>query len=145
MSRHPLPRRVGRVPRQDGFALVAAVFLIVVLAAVGAFAVQVAMSDSQGGNLEVLETGTQAAADAGIGYAAGLALGAAGTCRANSTLRLTQGLGFTIQLGCIRTQHVIGPKTYYAYALTAAASSGTYGRPDYVARTATRTVTSAPP
>jgi len=145
MSISPLQSRAGRRPRQDGFSLVAAVFLIVVLAAVGAFAVQVATSQYQGGNLQILEARAQAAADAGIGYAAGVVL-AAGTCP-SSPLTLTQGTltGFVDRLTCSQTTHVIGGTSYYAYALTSTASSGIYGRPDYVARTATRNVTNAQP
>jgi MSHA biogenesis protein MshP len=147
----PLQGRGRR--RQNGFSLVAAVFLIVVLAALGTFAVQVAMSQYQSGNVHLLERRAQAAADAGVGYAASLALSPAGTCRPNRTLRLTQATlaGFVIKLTCVRTTHQIqsltppSPRTYYAYALSSTALYGTYGQPDYVARTVTRTVTNAPP
>lgn len=136
---------------QAGFSLVAAVFLIVVLAALAAFAVQVAMSQAQGANTELLQAQAQAAAQTGIEYGANIALQspAPGTCRANTTLRLNQpGLaGFVVTLGCVRTSHQIGagPTTYYAYALTSSASHGSYGSADYVARKVTRNVTDAPP
>lgn len=136
---------------QAGFSLVAAVFLIVVLAALAAFAVQVAMSQAQGANMELLQAQAQAAAQTGIEYGANIALQspAPGTCRANTTLRLNQpGLaGFVVTLSCVRTTHQIGagPTTYYAYALTSSASHGSYGSTDYVARKVTRNVTDAPP
>lgn len=135
-------------PRQRGFSLIAAVFLIVVLAALGTFAVQVAMSQYQSGNVELLEAQAQAAANSGIGYAADLALSPAGTCRANSLLptqRRGPLAGFVIKLTCIRTSHQISGTPYYAYALTSNASYGTYGQPNYVARSAARNVTKAPP
>ena len=58
-------RRRGCARRQDGFSLVAAIFLIVVLAALGAFAVQIAMTQYQAASVEMLEARTQAAAEAG--------------------------------------------------------------------------------
>lgn len=134
---------------QGGFSLVAAVFLIVVLAGLAAFAVQVTMTQSAGANTEVLEAQAQAAAAAGIEYGSNLALQPPNTCRASTTLRLNQpGLsGFVVIVGCQRTTHQIGagPTTYDAYALTSSASHGTYGSSDYVARRMTRNVTNAPP
>lgn len=137
--------------RQAGFSLVAAVFLIVVLAALAAFAVQVTMSQAQGASMQLLTAQAEAAAQAGIEYGANLALQtpAPGTCRASTTLRLTQpGLsGFVVIVSCVRTSHQIGagPTTYYAYALASSASHGTYGSSDYVARKVTRNLTNAPP
>ena len=148
MSSSPCPFRAKPAVRQDGFSLIAAVFLIVVLAALGAFAVRVAMSQYQSASLEPLEARTQAAANTGIGYAAGLALGPAGTCSANS---LAPVAGFVVRLTCVRTTHQMNtgsppsPTPYFGYALSSSASHGTYGQPNYVARTVTRNVTNAPP
>jgi MSHA biogenesis protein MshP len=141
--------------RQAGFSLVAAIFLIVVLAALGTFAVQVAMTQQQGANLELLEARAQAAAAAGIEYGANMALQRPSpVCTASKTLRLTQGAlaGFVVTVTCAATApHQIYSGTpptatsYTVYALGATATSGGYGRPDYVARTVTRNVTHAPP
>jgi MSHA biogenesis protein MshP len=141
--------------RQAGFSLVAAVFLIVVLAALGAFVVQIAMTQYQGADLEVLGARAQAAAEAGIGYGATRALTTPPTCRnPYRPLNLTQGAlaGFVVTVTCNATSpHQIysgtppTPQNYVVYALTATASYGAYGRPDYVARRATRNVTPAPP
>jgi len=136
----------GPTARQGGFALVAAIFLIVVLAALGTFAVRVAMAQYQSASEQLLEARAQAAAEAGIEYGSNQALIAA-RC-ANRRLSLTQGLaGFVVTVTCSSTQHQVGtpPTTKMVYALTATASYGTYGRPDYVARTVTRNVTNAPP
>lgn len=142
-------RRQRCAARQAGFSLVAAVFLIVILAALAAFAVQVTMTQSAGANTELLEAQAQAAAAAGIEYGANLALQPPGVCRATTTLRPNQpGLsGFVVTVRCLRTSHQIGagPTTYYAYALTSSASHGSYGSSDYVARKITRNVTNAPP
>lgn len=138
----------GPAGRQAGFSLVAAIFLIVVLAALGAFAVQVAMAQYQGSNVELLEARAQSAAEAGVGYGATLAR-TNGTCNSsNPPLTLTRGAlaGFVVTMSCSPTTQAIGagPTTYDAYAVTATATYGSYGQPDYVARRVTR-VTNAPP
>ena len=145
-------RPSGRGGRQAGFTLIAAIFLIVVLATLGAFAVQVAMTQYQAADTALLEARARAAAEAGIGYGATRAR-TASICANSKTLNLTQGAlaGFTVTVTCAATTHQIysgAPPTatsYQAYALAATASSGTYGKPDYVARTVTRNITNAPP
>jgi MSHA biogenesis protein MshP len=137
----------GPAARQAGFSLVAAIFLIVVLAALGTFAVQVAMARYQGANTQLLEARAQAAAEAGIGYGATLAR-TASTCNSSAPpLNLTGTLaGFVVTVSCSPTTQQIGtsPATYEAYALTATATHGSYGQSNYVARTVTA-VTNAPP
>lgn len=136
-----------RAARQAGFSLVAAIFLIVVLAALGAFAVQVAMTQYQGANVELLEAGAQAAAEAGIGYGATMAR-TTSACPISNPTDLTLA-GFVVAVTCTQTTHQIysgaNPTPYPVYALAATASYGTYGEPDYVARTVTQNVTTAPP
>jgi MSHA biogenesis protein MshP len=142
-------------PREGGFSLVAAIFLIVVLATLAGFAVRVAMSQYQGGNLELLEARAQAAADSGIEYAANRALRVVGWCAAPTSpppLRLnTTGLrGYVIQVSCVPSPgHMISPPpagtAYTVYELTSTATYGTYGQPGYVSRTVRRNVTLAPP
>ncbi|HUN71492.1 MAG TPA: hypothetical protein VMU52_04215 [Steroidobacteraceae bacterium] len=143
----------GRAGRQSGFSLVAAIFLIVVLAALGAFAVQVAMSQYQSSTSELLQARAQAAAQAGIEYEANLALHRVpASCLAANTLNLTATAGalagFVVKVACSSTTHQIYtggvPQNYTVYALAATASKGTYGAQDYVARTVTRNVTNAP-
>jgi MSHA biogenesis protein MshP len=145
----------GCAAGQAGFSLVAAIFLIVVLAALGAFAVQIAMSQYQSATSELLQARAQAAAEAGLEYEANLALQRVpASCLATNTLNLTRGAltGFVVELACSSTpQHrIYSPVTstwtsYTVYALAATATKGTYGAQDYVARTVTRNVTNAPP
>lgn len=157
MSGHPRGAR-GRAPGQAGFSLVMVIFLIVVLAALAAFAVQIAMAQYQAADVELLEARAQAAADAGIEWGANLTLHAspvvfcAGAAPASKTFTLAQGAlkGFAVTVACTSTQHQIytgAPPTakyYEVYALTSTATYGSYGGPDYVARTVTRNVTTAP-
>jgi len=148
----PLPSSYPDSARkQGGFSLIAAVFLIVVLAALGAFAVQVAMTQYQTSNAELLESRVEVAAETGIEYGAYLALQAPANCAPAAPLPLSQGTltGYIVTVNCNQTTHQIGMPpavtTVSIYALKASASFGTYGKPDYVARTVTRNVTTAPP
>lgn len=134
--------------KQSGFSLVAAVFLIVVLAALGAFAVQVAMTQYQTADVELLEARAQAAAETGIEYGAYLALQSAPSCVPSTPpMNLTQGAlaGYVVTVTCRATSHQVAAGTKWVYTLAATASYGTYGHPDYVARSVTRNVTTAPP
>lgn len=149
----------GRGARQAGFSLVAAIFLIVVLAALAAFAVQIAMAQYQGANVELLEARAQAAADAGIEWGTNLTLQTppvicGGGVPVGKTFTLTQGAlkGFVLAVACTPTQHQIyspgpppTPRNYEVYTLKSTATHGSYGGPDYVARSVTRNVTNAPP
>jgi MSHA biogenesis protein MshP len=126
--------------RQRGFSLIAVIFMIVVLAALGAFAVSISLSQQQTGNLALLEARTAAAAQAGIEYGAYLA--STGTCVASQPLPLPGGAlnGFVVTVKCAQPPTNHGT-SHFSYVLTATAASGTYGTPDFVSRTASLTVT----
>lgn len=155
MNRHSAGSR-GGAAKQAGFSLVMAIFLIVVLATLAAFAVQIAMTQYQAANTELLEARAQWSADAGIEWAANLTLHAGTFCTGvapvSKTLTLTQEAlkGFIVTVGCTRTTHQIYSvssgtwQTYAVFALTSTATSGLYGGSDYVARTVARNVTNAP-
>src|SRR6185436_17139397 len=55
---------------QQGFALVAALFLMVVIAVLGTYAVRIGSSQQGGTNLELGSAGAEAALQSGIQYAA---------------------------------------------------------------------------
>ena len=135
--------------REEGFSLVVAIFVVLVLAALAMFALRVSATQQQTADFSLLNARAQAAADTGIEYGVNQALVAASCPGPATTLNLTAvGLkGFTVKVTCAVTNHLIGPTpgtTYHAYAITSVAQLGTYGTSGYVARTATRTVTDAP-
>jgi MSHA biogenesis protein MshP len=140
--------RVG--PRAaGGFALIAAIFVILVLAALAMFAVRIGATQQQTADYALLNARAQLAADSGIEYGINQAL-VHGSCPGPATT-LNPGAaglkGFTVRVTCTVTGHQIGaapPTTYHAYALTSVAQLGTYGTSGYVARTATRMVNDAP-
>ena len=129
--------------KQSGFSLVPALFLLVVLAALGAVAVRLSAVQHQTVVLAMQSSRAYAAAQAGIDWSAYQAL-VASSC-GNVTLSLTEaGLaGFTVDTSCAGTTHTEGSATTSVYVLEAFAYSGSYGTPDYVSRRIRATVTDA--
>ncbi len=121
---------------QRGFSLIAAVFLITVLAALGTFAVRIAITQQQTVNFAVLDAQALAYANSGIEYGANRALSAS-TCLNSTTM--TPGGTFTVTVRCTAVNHVNPAKL--SYTLTSTATLGVYGQPDYVFRQVSRVVT----
>jgi MSHA biogenesis protein MshP len=120
--------------QQSGMALVAAIFLIVVVAALGAFCVRVGMAQQQTVNLALLGSRALAAANSGVEWGAHRALQSA-TCT-NGTLNLSEGAlsGFAVAVTCSVTTHTDAGSSISIYTIEAVARTGTYGTPDYVSR-----------
>ena len=107
--------------RQRGFSLVPALFLMIVLAALGAVAVRLLAVSQQTTVLAVQGTRAYAAARAGVDYAIYDAL-LSGNCGSQSLVLSEAGLaGFSVDTNC----------------------AGAYGSPDYVSRRIRTTVTDA--
>lgn len=130
--------------QQGGFALVAAIFLVVVLALLGIFLVRVSGVQNQTVNVALLGARAFEAARTGIEWGAFQALNAA-SCT-TTTLNLTEGglNGFDVDVTCTSSTHSETGDTYDIYLIEAVASDGTYGTPDYVSRRMQATVTDAP-
>lgn len=134
---------MSRKISQTGFSLVPALFLLVVLAALGVVAVRLAGVQHQTVVLAMQSGRAYAAARSGIDWSAYQAL-VNGSCTA-ATLSLTEaGLaGFSVDTNCSSTTHSEGPNTVRVYVIDAFAWSGSYGNPDYVSRRIRSTVTDA--
>ncbi len=134
---------------QRGFSLVAAIFLIVVLAALGVLAVRIAATQEQAADLTLLELRAVAAAKAGIEYGANLA--ARGSiCPLPAAQRTVSPpgaafSGFTVTVTCALAPHALKSGTCNSYQIASTAVSGAFGRPDYVVRSATRVIKSCAP
>ncbi len=129
--------------KQRGFSLVPALFLLVVLAALGAVAVRLSAIEHQTFVLALQSSRAYAAAQAGIEWSSYQAL-VNGSC-GNSSVALTEGglSGFTVDTTCSSSTHSEGALTTSVYVLEAFAYSGVYGAPDYVSRRVRATVTDA--
>ncbi len=140
------PRSSQKLPvrRQRGFALVAAIFLVVVLALLGIFLVRISGVQNQTVNIALLGARGFEAARAGIEWGAFQALNAA-SCT-TTTLNLTEGglNGFDVDVTCTSSTHSETGNTYNLYVIDAESRSGAYGQPDYVSRRMQASVTDAP-
>jgi MSHA biogenesis protein MshP len=120
--------------RQRGATLVVAVFLLVVLAVLGAFAVRLTLMQLQTVNSALLATQAFHAARSGIAWGAHRSLNG-GWC-ATTTLSLTEGgaAGFSVAVSCTQSTHVEGGATIDIFVIESLAEWGSYGDTDYVSR-----------
>jgi MSHA biogenesis protein MshP len=127
-----------------GFALVPALFLIVVLAALGAVAIRVGNGEQQTVTMALQQARALAAARAGIEWGAYNAL-LNHSCAASTTLNLSEGAltGFAVSVSCASSADTSGATPKNVYVLTAHSASGTYGQPAYVHRAVSSTFTDA--
>lgn len=137
---------------QRGFSLVSAIFLLVVIAALGTFAVTLSTTQQQSAALDVLGSRAYQAARAGIEGGAYQVLpasavsGFAISCRAGAApnqqiAALPNTLaGFTVNVQCGAASAVEGTNTVWVYNLTSTATQGTVATPDYVERVVSVTI-----
>ncbi len=120
-------------PRQDGFSLVAAIFLVVVLAGLGAVAVRISVAQSSSASSALRGVQALHAAKSGVAWASHRAL--AGNC-GNQTATLTEGgvNNFSVTTRCNQTTHTEGAATTNVFIIDVLAASGNYGTSDYVSR-----------
>lgn len=120
--------------RQRGATLVVAVFLLVALSALGAFAVRLTLMQQQTVNSALLAAQAFHAARSGIAFGAHRALNG-GWCAA-TTLTLTEAgtAGFSVDVSCSQSTHVEGGVTIDIFVIEALAEWGSYGEADYVSR-----------
>ena len=136
-------RKISSQRQQRGFSLVPALFLMIVLAGLGAVAVRVLAVSQQTTVLAVQSTRAYAAARAGVDFAIYDAL-ISGNCGAQSLALNEAGLaGFSVDTNCSSTTHNEGGTTNTVYVIDAFARAGVYGSPDYVSRRIRTTVTDA--
>lgn len=136
---HAFPPR-----RQRGFALIVAIFLLVVLSSLGVYIVKVSGIQHQTVNITLLGARAFEAARAGVEWGAFQALDS-GACT-TTTLNLTEGglNGFDVDVTCTTTSHTETGTTFNLYVINVEARAGAYGTPDYVSRRMQASVTDAP-
>lgn len=126
--------------RQRGFSIVSAIFLVVILAALGAFMVSLSTTQHTASALDVRGARAYQAARAGIEWAAWQAIrnAAAYGCTAGAstdTLNFTGDLAdFTATVACTSSAHDEGGNTVRVYSVTSTAKSGAPGSVRYVER-----------
>lgn len=109
--------------KQRGFSIITAIFLIVVLAALGAFAVSMFRVQQSSAAFDELGARGYQAAQAGIEWGAWQVLRGPGTCAAaTGNLALPGSLSpFTVTVACASTAHTEAGNPVTIYQLTATA------------------------
>lgn len=140
--------------RQRGFALVAAVFIVVVLAMLGIMMVTIGGTQRATASAAVQGARAYHAARTGVEWGIYQALNntvptcgaAASTPTTNNFSLAVAGLqGFAVTVSCEYTEHrEHGPPDYKVFVITSTATSGSFGEADHVSRRIQVTVTSAP-
>ncbi len=120
-----------------GFALVSAIFLLVVIAALGVFAVTISTTQQQDSTMDVLGSRAYQAAKAGIEWGSYQITKNAATCATLTSPTLpagTQLSQFTVTLSCSPTTHTEGLNTFSVYQLISKATTGVVGTSSYFER-----------
>lgn len=131
---------------QRGFSIVSAIFLLVVLAFLGAAMVTFSTNQQQTSAMDVMGARAYQAARTGIEWGAyqvlpNSAVGFAAACRAAPTSGvLAAGTlagtlsGFEVTVNCFSSAHSDAAATVTMYQLTSTATQGVVGSLDYVER-----------
>jgi len=129
--------------RQRGVSLVSAIFLLVVLAALGVAAARIGVLQQQTVTSGLRAAQAFQAARSGIAWAAYRAVNA-GWC-SSATLALTEvgTAGFSVQVQCAQSVHTEGGATLNVYVIDVIAEAGLFGGPDYVSRRLQAKITDA--
>lgn len=127
----------------QGFSLVSAIFLLVVIAALGTFAVTLSTTQQQSAAMDVMGARAYQAARAGIEWGAYQVL-RGGTCASVNVILPAGTLpntlsGFAVTMTCTTSSHpdvsaTVTPGTVNVYNITATATQGGVATPNYVER-----------
>lgn len=124
--------------RQGGFALVGAIFLLVVLAALGTFMVTMGGVQSRTTLLALQGVRAYHAARSGIEW--GVYEDIAGGACSSGTFAVGS---FTVTVSCSEDSYTEGTSSYKVYRIVSLAEYGSYGSLDYVSRRIEAKVTDA--
>lgn len=131
----PCNSRLASSAFQRGFSLVSAIFLLVVIAALGTFAVTLSTTQQQSSALDVMGSRAYQASRAGIEWGAYQAL-RNGSCVVTQQLApLPNTLAdFIVNVTCIPNTYNETGTTVNMYQLTSTATQGAVATPNYVER-----------
>jgi MSHA biogenesis protein MshP len=132
--------------RERGFSLVTAVFLMVIVASLGAYMVTIGTTQQQTSTLSILEGRAFAAAESGVEWGIAQVLSADACFGSPVTFSLTGGAAadYSISATCASTSHIEGAATFNVFRIGVTASRGVVGNSDYVQRSMRAVVTTAP-
>ena len=129
---------------QPGFSLISAIFLLVVISALGLFTVTISTTQQQSSAMDVLGSRAYQAAKAGIEWGVYQIIKGA-TCATLTQPVMPAGTQlsvFSVAVGCSSTgPYTDGTATFSVYQLTSTATTGTVGSSGYFERQLRVTIT----
>ena len=129
---------------QDGFSLITAIFLLVIVAGLVVYMTNIRVVQQTTLVYGVQGAKATQAARSGIEWGIYQSI-INGSCAGSTNFTDPAFAGFNIEVQCGQTTHTEGATTIDTYQLTAIASTGTYGSLDYVQRRIQATVSQDPP
>lgn len=119
----------------QGFSLISAILLLVILSVLGAYMAQFSVTSSTTSSLALNASRALYAARSGAQWGAYRA--SLGNCAPTANFDLTEVAlsGFAVTVSCAQTQHAEGAAALGYYVVTAVAQFGTFGGVDFVSRT----------
>jgi MSHA biogenesis protein MshP len=132
--------------RREGFSLVSALFILVVLASAGAFALRLVGAERRSSSLGLVGARAYHAARSGLEWGIAKVVATPTTCPASGAFTLSGGAlgGFDVAVSCALTSHVEGAATTNVFVITAFAQRGSFGSADYASRRLQATVAVQP-
>jgi len=129
---------------QDGFSLITAIFLLVVVAALVAYVTNIRVVQQTTLLYGVQGARATQAARSGVEWGIYQSI-VNGSCVGSTNFSDAVFAGFNIEVRCGQTTHIEGITPIDTFQLTAIASTGSYGSLDYVQRRIQATVSQDPP
>lgn len=134
----PLITSLKHPEKTRGFAIVSAIFLLVVIAALGTFIVTISSTAQRTSELDIRGDRAYQAARTGVEwglYQASLGSGFCSTPTTNTLAQLPGNLAeFQVSVSCTSSTVVEGTTPQTIYGIVATASSGVVGSRNYVER-----------
>lgn len=127
--------------KQDGFSLVSAIFIVVILSLIGAYIVRLGALTNASTNLASLGIKAYYAAKSGLEWGVYKVAPSGGSAPFNcptspTTLTFTQGglAGYSVQVSCISGSFTEYGTNYKIFQITATGQYGSASSTDYVSR-----------
>jgi len=129
---------------QHGFAAIAAIFLVVILAALGGFMITFSNTQQLSSAQDLQGSRAYWAARAGLGFGVAKVIADSTACQSAGPTAMTgapAGVeGFTLTVTCRRASYVDGVNTILVYRFESRASAGSSGNANYVERSVSASV-----
>jgi MSHA biogenesis protein MshP len=133
-----------RAPLQRGFAAIAAIFLVVVLAALGGFMVTFSNTQQLTAAQDIQGSRAYWAARAGLGFGVARVTTTPSACASSTPANMAGAPasveGFALTVTCSRSSYTDGLNTIMVYRFESKASAGSPGSANYVERSVSAAV-----